>query len=100
MLREAWENRLAVTLCLQPQGLEQFVSQTQQEVALFAGLGRTQYDHPLHEELVEVGSENCEELGPLEQWCALVERFGQDSLIEIEPAQVAVKPNLRECFGQ
>ncbi len=43
-----------------------------------------------HEELVEVGADNREELHPLEKRMRGVGRLGQHALIELEPAQLAV----------
>ena len=40
-----------------------------------------------HEELVEVGAVDRDELQPLEQRVALVERFFEDAIVELEPRE-------------
>jgi hypothetical protein len=40
--------------------------------------------------LVEVPAENRQELEPLEESIARIERFVQDSSVELEPAQFAI----------
>ena len=45
---------------------------------------------PDHEELVEIGPEDRDELEPLEQRVALVERLLEDAVVELEPRQLAV----------
>jgi hypothetical protein len=47
-----------------------------------------------HEELVEVRAEDRQELHPLEQRVALVERLAQHAGVEVEPAQLAVDEEL------
>ncbi len=49
---------------------------------------------PLHEELVQVRRENRQELQPLEQRSALVQSLRQHAVVEIQPAHIAVDPNL------
>ena len=62
-----------------------------------AGVGaRAHGADALHEELVEVGGEDRQELEPLEQRHAFVERLGQHPAIELEPAQVPVEPGVLE----
>ena len=46
--------------------------------------------HPHLEELVQVGREDGQELGPLEEGVPLVPRLVQDAGIEVEPGQLAV----------
>jgi hypothetical protein len=53
---------------------------------------RPDQGHPLHEELVQVRREDREELDPLEQRRALVERLLQHAPVELEPAEIAVDP--------
>ncbi len=45
---------------------------------------------PDHEELVEIGAGDAEELDPLEQRMRGVGDLGQDAAVELEPAQLAV----------
>ena len=61
-----------------------------------AGRILAQHRHALHEELVEVRGEDGEELHPLEQRRALIERFRQHTPVELEPAQVAIDPYIRQ----
>ncbi len=63
------------------------------EVAAGIGAGAHGTD-ALHEELVEVRSEDRQELEPLEQRHALVDGFRQDPAVEFEPAEVPVEPGL------
>ena len=51
--------------------------------------------HPDHEELVQVGGEDGQELDSFEQGAVLVESFFKDAQIELEPAQLAVDVQLR-----
>ena len=55
-----------------------------------------QHRHALHEELVEVGRENREELDPFEQRRPLIECLGEHAAVEFEPAEVPVEPDRRE----
>src|SRR5205085_29444 len=43
-----------------------------------------------HEELVQVGRTDREELQPFKQWMAAHACLGKDALVELEPAQLAV----------
>jgi hypothetical protein len=62
-----------------------------------AGVGpRAHGTDALHVELVEVRREDGEELEPLEQRRAVVERRAEHAAIELEPAQVAIDPRLAE----
>jgi hypothetical protein len=45
--------------------------------------------NPNHEELVEVGSINRDELQPLEQWVARVEAFFEHAIVKLEPGKLA-----------
>ena len=45
---------------------------------------------PDHEELVEVGPVDRDELEPLEQRVALVERLFEDAVVELQPRELAV----------
>ena len=51
--------------------------------------------HPDHEELVQVGRDDGEELHPLEQRVAFVLGLQQDALVELQPAQLAVDEQRR-----
>ncbi len=57
---------------------------------------RSQRPDALHEELIQVGGKDREELEPLEQRRAVVERLAQDTPVELEPAQVPVEPRLAQ----
>src|SRR5947209_9455154 len=46
--------------------------------------------HPHHEELVQVGDEDGEELEPLEQWQRVVLGQLEDAVVEVEPRELAV----------
>ena len=60
-----------------------------------AGVGaRAHGPDALHEELVEIGGEDGQELESLEQRHPFVERFGEHAAIEFEPGQVAVEPGV------
>ena len=48
----------------------------------------------LHEELVQIGGEDGEKLGALQQWIARIQGFGEDAIVEVQPAQIAIDPNL------
>ena len=50
---------------------------------------------PLHEILVEIGSENSQETNPLQQRRARVERFVQHPAVEFQPAEIAAEKFLR-----
>ncbi len=54
----------------------------------------------LHEELVEVGGKDGEELCPFEQRRAFVQRLGEHALVEVEPAQITVDPHRLQPGGQ
>src|SRR5580700_3034561 len=99
MLGESGNDGLAITLGLETKGREQFGAQAGEKIALLFGLARAKHCHAFHEKLVEIRREDREEFSPLEQRCALVEGFGKDTLVEVEPAQVTVEPNAREWLG-
>src|SRR5579875_452509 len=46
---------------------------------------------PNHEELVEVGDEDRQELDPLEQWQGLILGQLQHAIVELQPGQLAVE---------
>jgi hypothetical protein len=50
--------------------------------------------HPDHEELVEVGAEDRQELDPLQQGHSLVLGLGQDAAVELQPGQLPVDQRL------
>ena len=52
--------------------------------------------HPDHVELVQVRAEDREELEPLQQRHARVERFLEHARIEIEPTQLAIQVRQRQ----
>ena len=67
---------------------------------LCIGLPCAKHSHALHEELVEVRGKDRQELRPLQQRRALIQRLGQDSLVEVQPAQVPIDPHLLQSGGQ
>ncbi len=79
---------LAVEACHQPA-----VNLGQQRFLLRRGLFSQDRD-PFHEKLVQVRGENRQELQPLKQRSALVQSLRQHAVVEIQPAQIAVNPNL------
>ena len=42
------------------------------------------------EELIEVGREDRQELGPLQEWVALIPRLVKDARVEVQPRELAV----------
>jgi hypothetical protein len=50
--------------------------------------------HAHHEELVQVGAENGEELHALEQWDARIPGLFEHATIELEPGQLAIDEGL------
>src|SRR6266851_7150635 len=54
---------------------------------------------PFHEELVKIGGGDREKFEPLEQWVALVLRFGENPAVECEPGQLAVEVELGRREG-
>ena len=46
----------------------------------------------LHEKFVQIGREDREEFDALEQRVTLIQRLGQDSAVEFQPAEIAVEP--------
>src|SRR6185437_7190890 len=61
--------------------------------------GVRQPRHAFHEELVEVRAEDGQELDPLEQRRALVQRLVQHPPVELEPADVAIDPGAAQVTG-
>jgi hypothetical protein len=53
----------------------------------------------LHEEFVEVGAKDRQELDPFEQWRSLVHSLVQDPAIELQPGQIAIKEPKETGFG-
>jgi hypothetical protein len=97
---EAGEDDVAEAVGLAIEHGEQFVAELLNEGALRLGLRDAEGEGALHEEFVEVGGEDGEELGALEEWSALVEGLGEDALVEVEPADIAVDPDLGEFGGE
>jgi hypothetical protein len=79
----------AVAVRLQVQQRKQLL--TKPENLIFAVPKR---GHSLHEELVQIRGEDSQKLHSLKKRRALVESFGENSLVKFEPAQVAIDPNL------
>jgi hypothetical protein len=50
--------------------------------------------HPDHEELVEIGAEDRQELDPLEQRRALVHGFMEDARVEVQPGELPIEIRL------
>ena len=73
-------------------GLESRANLASQPLAVRSAM-LAQHRHPLHEELVEIGGEDGEELDTLEEGRPLVQRLGQHTPIELEPAQIPVDPD-------
>ena len=54
------------------------------------GMLSFQAPDPLAEELIQIATGDTDELEPLEERVALIERFVEDTPVEIQPAQFAV----------
>src|SRR5882757_10800697 len=54
----------------------------------------------LHEEFVEVGSKDGEELCSFQQRRPLIQSLGEDTLVEVQPAQISIQPHGWEAGGQ
>src|SRR5262245_58575364 len=54
---------------------------------------RAPFEHPqsLHEEFVEIGSDDGQELEPLQKWRALSGGFVQHTCIEFQPTEIAIE---------
>ncbi len=63
------------------------------QIAARVGAGAHGTD-ALHEELVQVRGEDCQELEAFEQRHALIDGFRQDPAVELEPAEIPVEPGL------
>src|SRR5262245_52772046 len=53
----------------------------------------------LHEELVEIGREDRQVFQTLEERGASILRLGENAAIELQPAEVAIDPQIRERLG-
>ena len=62
----------------------------------FDPCGPAQQPDALHEELVQVGRDDRQELQALEQGRALILGFVQNAPVELEPAQIAIDPGMRQ----
>ncbi len=51
--------------------------------------------HPLHEEFIEIGLEDCQESQPLQQRRTFIECLVQHPAVEFEPAEISIEPNFR-----
>jgi hypothetical protein len=51
--------------------------------------------HTHHEELIEVGGGDGEELEAFEEWDGVVAGFIENSLVEFEPAEFAIHEHIR-----
>ena len=87
--------RLTKTASLIEKHGEQLLPQLLKQRAFRLCRPMPQHRHALHEELVEIGGEDGEKLGPFQQGRTLVESLGKNTLIEIQPAQIAIDPNVR-----
>ena len=97
-----------VVLLLLQQGYQPFANGQQlfeRRLSVFAGGGdasfhlRLQGRHAHHEELIKVVAEDGAELGLVQQGGALIQRLGEDSLVEGDPAQFPVDVAVRAQNG-
>ncbi len=104
MLREAGTDDLAVTRRLLLEQPEDPLPHGVMQLASLPGGSRdverlrAQQGHALHEELVQVGREDREELDPLEERRTLVEGFVEHAPVELEPAQITIEPRPGELM--
>src|SRR6202035_5139961 len=59
-----------------------------------------QHRHTFHEKLVEIGGEDREKLCFFEQRRTLVESLGKNALIEVQPTEIAIDPDIRQILRQ
>src|SRR5262249_50105858 len=88
------------TVCLLPQGWKKFLAYPVQHAAPLRAGFFAKGGYPLHEKFVEIGAEDGEELHALQERSPFIEGLGQYALVEIEPAQVSIVPNLSQVLGQ
>ena len=93
MAGELRDDDLAVTLCLAAEQGKQFFPNLLDSRPAIVKCSVPQYSHPLHEKFVEIGGEDCEKFGPLEQGRPLVKRLCQNPLVEIQPTLIPIDPD-------
>ena len=96
MARQLRHQAVAEALGALPQHRQQALANVADELLARGRAVLAQHRHPLHEELVEIGREDREELDPFEQRRPLIERLGEHAAIEFEPPEVPVEPDRRQ----
>ena len=97
---EAGNDGVAIAVCLAAEHGNELRAQLGEALGLLFAVAFAEGGHALHEEFVEIRGEDGEELGAFEEGCTLVERFGEDAFVEIEPAEITVDPDLRKLGGK
>ena len=90
---ERGDQFVAKAVRLPAQQREQSGAKPADKSLFLVGLSLPEHRDALHEKFVQVGSKNSQKLSSLEQRSALIERFGQHSLVEVEPTQIAIDPD-------
>src|SRR5262249_38872068 len=100
MARQPGNNVVPKTIRVLEQRRKKLLAYPFQQIAALGALLLAEDSYPLHEEFIEIRAEDCEELHPLEQWITVVESLGQDALIEVQPTQVTIHPNIGQIVRQ
>ncbi len=85
MFSQTGNDGLPIAFGLPVKRREQLVAQALEQITLLVGISFEQHGHPLHEKLVEVRGEDREKLRSLQQRRAVVKRFRQNPLVDVEP---------------
>jgi hypothetical protein len=56
----------------------------------------SQHGDAFHKKLIEVGSENRQKFRPFQQRVPIVNGFREYAVIEVQPTQVAIDPDIRK----
>ena len=100
VLGETGDDDMAIAFRLALKRAHQLFADLLQQGLLGVGCPVAKDGFALHEEFVEIGSKDGEELCPFQQRRALIQRLGEDALVEVQPAQIPIQPHRLQPGGQ
>jgi len=95
MRRQPRDDRIAKAIGLTAQRRQQFLPDCLEQLQPSRSHFLPEHGDALHEKLIQVRRENCQEFGPFEQGRPFVQSLRQHTIVEIQPAQIAIDPYFR-----
>ena len=97
MLRQQGDDLFSETRRLPLQALGQTIADGGKQGDLVGLRSAAEDGYPLHEEFVEVGREDRQELRPFQRRGAFVRGLSEHAIVEVKPTEVAIPPHIGKC---